>query len=138
MGGCEGDRGDLMVKLIVDFCTRAYEEMDIPAARLGDFAAAKRLREQYIRFENMGKAQLLAEAAKHRGQNVDDLSKQVLLKRLKTGALWGELPITELRSECRSAAISVTSYADSGALIKLLTAKLWTPPRKPPSAPWLD
>jgi len=129
---CEEDcRHDLLQRLLVTLCSEACEARGVPAKRLGSLMAAAKVMAQLDRLEGMSAIDLNQECERLGIPRDDAATAQLLKDRAKRVLIWRELPIEELRSECRKFSMPTTGAEQRRELVQRLIATVW---RAPPQA----
>lgn len=108
--GEDEQRQELVALLFHNMCREAWEARGIPVRRLGSMQVAAAVVEQHARLDNMSAECLRTEYStlgmpKGAGE---PSTRPELLERLKSVALWRELPLKELQKECREMDVSTS------------------------------
>lgn len=119
---------ELLERLVMATCARAWEAQGLPVKRLGSAEAATSLRQRWQALEGLGVEELRREHAAL-GLPARTAAPKVLdlLPRLRQAALWESLPLGELQRECRQLGVE-HGIGSRDQVLKALICGTWAPP----------
>lgn len=124
---------ELVERLLVATCARAYDAVGVPVQRLGSVQLAAKVAAEVKRLDGVAVEELQVKLGAY-GAPWAGAPREELLERCRAVLVWAELPVDEVTKDCRRLRVPVLAGEARAALVGRLAAAAWAPAPPPPPA----